>query len=387
MNTKDWLEKDYYKVLGVSKDATQAEIKKAFRKLARENHPDQHPGDKKAETRFKEVSEANAVLSDPETRKKYDQQRSLLGSGMGGFFQRSPGGAGGAGTSYINDLFRNATTSASSMNFGDLLGGLFNSGGAREQRQHRRGADIETSVTVSFEEAIKGTTVGVPKVSQQACTSCRGTGAAAGSNPRVCSRCQGSGFVVNEGGGQFGSTVPCSDCRGRGILVDNPCLACQGSGRARSAQTMQVRVPAGVSDGQRVKIKGKGGSGENGGQPGDLYVTVNVRPHPVFGRKGDDVTVTVPITFGEAVLGAEIEVPTLTGSPVKLKVAAGTPNGRVLRIPGRGIARKNGTQGSQLVTLEIAVPDKVSSKARDKLREFDAEVAQPNPRKHLLGGA
>lgn len=382
MSAKDWLDKDYYKVLGVSKDAKPADIKKAFRKIARENHPDQHPGDQAAEQRFKEASEAHDILSDPDKRKEYDETRSLLGGG--GF--RFPRGGGGAPGASVEDLFRNAGPDGG---LGDLLGNLFGQGAApRRSNRPRRGSDVEGQVEISFEESVDGTTVGVQMVSDEACPACRGTGAKPGSTTRVCPSCQGSGMeAAAAGGGMFMSSQPCHECHGRGVLIDDPCDLCHGSGRARSAKTMQVRIPAGVTSGQRVRIKGKGGAGENGGEPGDLYVGVTVRPHPVFGRTGDNLTVKVPITFPEATLGAEIEVPTLAGPPVRLRIPANTPNGRTFRVRGKGVAKPRGERGDLLATVEITIPATLSDEARAALESYSALAAQPNPRTSLLAEA
>ncbi|MGD7733123.1 molecular chaperone DnaJ [Propionibacteriaceae bacterium G57] len=385
MSTKDWLEKDYYKVLGVSKDARPEDIKKAFRKLARENHPDQNQGDKSAEKRFKEISEANTILSDPAKRKEYDQQRSLFGGG--GFRFPGAGGATGGGSTNVNDLFRHATATGDS-NLGDIFGNLFGTGPAprRNTRSPRRGSDVEGEVTIDFTDAISGATVGVQMISEQACEACRGTGAKAGTMPRVCPTCQGSGMQASQAGGVFSVTEPCKDCRGRGMIVDDPCEVCNGSGRGRSSRTMQVRIPAGVSDKQRIRIKGKGGPGENGGAAGDLYVVVHVRPHKIFGRSGDNLTINVPVTFAEASLGATIEVPTLNGAPVKLKLAAGTPNGRTLRVRGKGSTKADGTKGDLLVTVEVEVPDHLSDEARKALDDYAKAVGESNPRAGLFGG-
>ncbi|HEX8488406.1 MAG TPA: molecular chaperone DnaJ, partial [Propionibacteriaceae bacterium] len=348
MSTKDWVEKDFYKVLGVAKDAKPEDIKKAYRKLARDNHPDQNPGNPEAERRFKEMSEANDVLSDPAKRKEYDEARRLFGGG--GFrFPRSGGQPGG--TSSVDDLFRQA--SSGDGNFSDLFGGLFNGATNRTRsssttRGPRRGSDVEGEVTVDFTDAIEGVTVGMQMVSDAPCEACRGTGAKAGTIPHVCSTCQGSGMQTSTSGGVFAVTEPCVDCRGRGMVVDDPCPVCHGSGRGRSTKTMQVRIPAGVTDNQRIRLKGKGGAGENGGAAGDLYVVVHVKPHSIFGRKGDNLTLTAPVTFTEAALGAEIEVPTLDGAPVRLKIPAGTPNGRTFRVRGKGVTKRDGSKGDLL---------------------------------------
>ena len=378
MSTKDYLEKDYYKVLGVSKDAKPEEIKKAFRKLARQYHPDQNKTNADAEAKFKEISEANSILSDPAKRKEYDEARSLFGGG--GF--RFPG-AGQGGPS-MEDLFRGAGDSG----IGDLFGNLF--GGAtttrRTSRGPRRGADIEGEVTIDFASALAGSTVTMQTTSDAACPTCHGTGARPGSQPRVCPVCQGSGMQTSTSGGVFAVTEPCRECRGRGMIVDDPCATCQGSGRGQSTRTMQVRIPAGVTDGQRIRIKGKGGAGENSGASGDLYVLVHVRPHKVFGRKGDHLTVTVPVTFAEAVLGAEISVPTLDDGPVRLKVPAGTPNGRTFRVRGRGV-KGGATDGDLLVTVEVEVPTHLSEEAKAALAEYQAKAGGGDPRAHLLGGS
>ncbi|PKQ24730.1 MAG: molecular chaperone DnaJ [Actinobacteria bacterium HGW-Actinobacteria-5] len=378
MSTKDYLEKDYYKVLGVSKDAKPEEIKKAFRKLARQYHPDQNKTNADAEAKFKEISEANSILSDPAKRKEYDEARSLFGGG--GF--RFPG-AGQGGPS-MEDLFRGAGDSG----IGDLFGNLF--GGAtttrRTSRGPRRGADIEGEVTIDFASALAGSTVTMQTTSDAACPTCHGTGARPGSQPRVCPVCQGSGMQTSTSGGVFAVTEPCRECRGRGMIVDDPCATCQGSGRGQSTRTMQVRIPAGVTDGQRIRIKGKGGAGENSGASGDLYVLVHVRPHKVFGRKGDHLTVTVPVTFAEAVLGAEISVPTLDDGPVRLKVPAGTPNGRTFRVRGRGV-KGGATDGDLLVTVEVEVPTHLSEEAKAALAHYQAKAGGGDPRAHLLGGS
>jgi molecular chaperone DnaJ len=376
MSAKDWIDKDYYKVLGVSKDAKAADIKKAFRKIARENHPDQHPGDKKAEQRFKEASEAHDILSDPDKRKEYDEARSLLG---GYRFQRS----GSTGGNPMEDLFRGFQTG--STNIGDIFSNLFDtSSRARTTtRAARRGADVEGEVTIGFVEAVDGATVGVQMVSEEPCPTCRGTGAKAGSVPRVCPACQGSG-VQTGAGGSFSLSEPCNECHGRGLVVDDPCPTCHGSGRAKSGKTMQVRIPSGVSDGQRIRIKGKGSPGEGGGAAGDLYVTVHVKPHSVFGRSGANLTVAVPVTYSEATLGAEIEVPTLKGGPVKLRIPPNTPNGRTFRVRGKGVPKANGEHGDLLATVEVTVPKKLSDEALAALDQFKTLAGEANPREKLF---
>src|SRR5262252_926898 len=370
MSTRDFLEKDYYKALGVSKTATADEIKKSYRKLARKYHPDTNKGDPKAEERFKEISEAYNVLSDAKQRKEYDDARSLFGSG--GF--RPPGQGGPGGFQFdLGDLFGGAgdgTTTASGGRLGDLLGGMFGGGGrAGTQTRPRRGTDIETEATLSFNDAIDGTTVSLRLTGEGACPTCHGTGAKSGTVPRVCPTCQGTG----QSSRNLGS-----------FAFSDPCPECSGSGRAMSTRTIQARIPAGVADGQRIRLKGKGAPGERGGPAGDLYVRVHVSPHPIFGRSGDNLTVTVPVTFAEAALGAEIKVPTLLGAPVSIRIPAGTPTGRTFRAPGKGARRKDGTNGALLVTVAVQVPQKLNGAAREALEEFRNATAGEDPRDDLL---
>lgn len=386
--SRDLFEKDLYKVLGVPKDATEAEIKKAYRKLAREFHPDANKGDAKAEERFKEISEANDVLSDPKRRKEYDEGRALFGNGG---FRAGPAGAGGFGFD-LGDLFGGGPGGAPPQGggfgggLGDVFGGLFNRGGATARTQPRRGQDIETEVTLKFTEAVDGATVPLKMTSQAPCKACSGTGDKNGT-PRVCPTCVGTGQVSRGGSGSFSLTDPCTDCKGRGLIAQDPCEVCNGSGRARSARTMQVRIPAGVTDGQRIRLRGKGAPGERGGPAGDLYVTVHVDAHPVFGRKADNLTVTVPVTFVEAALGGEIKVPTLGGPPVTLKLPPGTPNGRTLRARGKGAVRKDGSRGDLLVSIEVAVPAATEGKALDALEAYREATADTDPRAELFQAA
>ncbi|MEU6723017.1 molecular chaperone DnaJ [Nonomuraea wenchangensis] len=385
MSTKDYLEKDYYAVLGVPKTATADEIKKAYRKLARQYHPDSNQGDTAKEAKFKEVSEAYDVLSDTKRRKEYDEARTLFGSGVGG--QRP--GAGGFSFDF-GDLFGGTgqgQQGGAGERLGDLFGGLFNRGGGASTRtttmRPRRGQDIESEVTLSFTEAVEGTTVSLRLTSSAACAACTGTGARAGTTPRVCPTCEGTG-AASRNLGNFAFSEPCRDCKGRGLIVDDPCPVCEGSGRAKSTRTIQARIPAGVADGQRVKLKAKGAPGENGGPAGDLYIQTHVKPHAVFGRSGDNLTVTVPVTFTEAALGAEIKVPILKGMPVTLRIPPGTPNGRTFRVRGRGVARKDGTKGDLLATVEVLVPNTLDDKSRELLSEFQTATAGEDPRADLI---
>ena len=374
MSTKDYLEKDYYKTLGVQKTAKPAEIKKAYRDLARKYHPDANKGNADAEERFKEITEAYNVLSDEKQRKEYDEARSMFRVSAPG---RSGGGFGGFD---LGDLFGGSGETGDRL--GDVLGGIFRGRGTAQSRA-RRGADVETETTLSFGDSIDGVTVSLRLTGEGPCPVCHGTGAKAGTVPRVCPDCQGTGQQSRNLGG-FGLSEPCKTCRGRGLVVDDPCPSCSGSGRAMSSQTIQARIPAGVADGQRIRIPGKGASGEHGGKNGDLYVRVHVKPHPVFGRSGDNLTVTVPVTMPELALGAEIRVPTHRGAAVTVRIPPGTPNGQVFRVPGRGVRRKDGNLGALLATVEVTVPHDLNSKARSALEDLRIATAGADPRAELL---
>ena len=381
MSTKDFLEKDYYKVLGVAKSASADEIKKSYRKLARKYHPDANKGDPKAEERFKEISEAYNVLSDEKRRKEYDDARSLFGGGV-----RMPGSAGGGGYNFdLGDLFGSGAGGGTSTGgrLGDLLGGVFGGGRSTQQQRPRRGADVETETSLSFGDAIEGTTVALQLAGEGPCKACMGTGAKAGTVPRVCPTCEGTG-QASRNLGNFAFSEPCKTCRGRGLVVDDPCPVCTGSGRAMSTRTIQARIPAGVGDGQRIKLKGKGAPGERGGPAGDLYVRVHVTPHPVFGRSGHNLTITVPITLPEAALGAEIKVPTHGGMPVSLRIPPGTPNGRTFRVRGKGVRRQDITYGDLLVTVDVRVPKDVNGEAREALETLKKIAPGEDQRDELL---
>jgi molecular chaperone DnaJ len=384
VSTRDYLEKDYYKVLGVSKDASTSDIKKAYRKLARTYHPDANKGDAASEDRFKEISEAYDVLSDDKRRKEYDEARALFGSG--GF--RLPGsartGPGMGGFNFdLGDLFASGSGGGPG-GLGDMLGGLFGQRRASTtSQQPRRGGDVETEATMSFSDAVEGVTLTLPLTTAEPCGDCAGTGARKGTTPRVCPDCLGTGQTSRNAGG-FGISEPCRACRGRGLIVDDPCPTCGGSGRAKSTRTIQARIPAGVRDGQRVRLKGKGAPGERGGPNGDLYVLAHVRPHPVFGRRDDHLTLTLPVTFVEAALGAEVKVPTLGGAPITLRIPAGTANGRVFRVRGRGGPRRDGSKGDLLVTINVEVPRRVDGPAREALEKFREATAGEDPRAALL---
>jgi len=373
MSPADWATKDFYQVLGVSKNASADEIKKAYRKLARDNHPDSKHGDSASEERFKSISEAYSVLSSPERRKGYDEQRSLFGSG--GFRPPRPG----QGRDF-SDLFGGGDGGG----FSDVFGGLFNNARTSRSVQPRRGQDVESETSLTFEQALEGITVSLQLSSDTACANCSGTGAKAGTMPRVCATCEGSGMQTSSQGGVFAMTEPCRQCLGRGLVVEHPCQVCRGSGRGISTRTIQARIPAGVRDGQRIRLRGKGAPGERGGPPGDLYVTVHVPPHPLFGRSNDNLTLTVPVRFDEATLGAEIKVPTVTGQMVTLKIPPGTPNGRTFRVKGKGATRRDGTKGDLLVTVELQTPTQLDDAARSAIEALRSASAHHDPRAELL---
>ncbi len=373
MSARDFVEKDYYAALGVPKDADAAAIKRAYRKLARDLHPDTNPG---GEDRFKEVSEAYDVLSDTTKRREYDEARSLFGSGG----MRSGGYAGGGVPGFdLGDLLSRAGTQSGGL--GDVFGGLFGGGraGGTAGRAPRRGADVEADVTLGFVDALRGATVPLRLTTTGTCTTCGGSGAAPGTSPKTCTTCSGAGVTSRSQGG-FAFSEPCRACRGSGRTIDEPCPGCRGEGRAVSGKTLNVRIPAGVSDGQKVRLAGRGTDGERGGPSGDLLVNVHVTPHPFLGRKDDHLTITVPVTFAEAVLGAQVSVPTLDG-PVTVKIPPGTSSGRTLRVRGRGVPGR----GDLLVTVEVAVPQRISSEARSHLEQF-AAASPDDPRAHLAEG-
>jgi molecular chaperone DnaJ len=378
----DWASKDYYAVLGVDKKATQTDIKKAYRKLARANHPDSNPGDTAKHEKFKAVAEAYDVIGDDEKRKKYDEVQRLYGGGgfRGGFPGGSSGGGDGAGFD-LSDLLRDRAGG-----FGDLFGDIFGSrgGGARSKSRPVRGADVESSATIGFTDALAGVTIGLRLTSDAACPDCHGTGGKPGTQPKICPECEGAGFLVNSSGGGFSINETCPRCGGRQLIYEEACPTCRGSGRGTSSRTIQARIPAGVKDGQRIRLRGKGGAGESGGGNGDLFVTVKVTPHRLFGRKADNLTLDVPVSFDELALGAEIKIPTLGGSAVTLKVPAGTPNGRTFRVRGRGAIKKDGTKGDLLATVQVQVPARLNNAAREAIAGYRAAGVDANLRANLF---
>jgi len=372
---REWFEKDYYQVLGVPKNSTAAEIKKAYRKLARKHHPDANPGNAQAEERFKEISAAHEVLGDEDKRKQYDQVRDMAASGFGAGGGGFPGGGfPGGGRVRVEDM-----SGFDVGDLGDLFGGLFGGGRGRARTQPSRGADLETEVTVSFDDAMQGTTVPVRITGPAPCETCHGSGAAPGTNPVACPQCGGLGQVaVNQGLFQMSQTCP--RCHGSGRIVERPCGTCGGTGSRRRTRSLQVRVPAGVRDGARIRLAGRGEPGPAGGHPGDLFVKVRVRSHAYFGRKGSDLTIELPVTYAEAALGANVEVPTLNG-PVTMKVPSGTPNGKTFRLKGKGAPKRGGT-GDLLVTVHVEVPQKLSKAEKELLKQL-SDVEKESPRRRL----
>lgn len=376
MVQREWVEKDFYKVLGVSPDASEDEIKRVARKLLADNHPDRNPGDAQADEKYKAVGEARDVLTDKEKRREYDETRRLFAGGGrrrfggGGNF----GGFGGAGTDGVefnlNDLF-DAAGESGGANIGDLFGGLFGRGAAPPRASRpRRGNDMETEIQLDFREAAQGVQTPLRLTSPAPCTTCHGSGARPGTSPKVCRTCNGSG-AVSRNQGAFGFSEPCTECRGSGSIIEHPCQDCKGTGVATRTRTINVRIPAGVEDGQRIRLAGQGEAGLRGAPSGDLYVTVHVRSDKVFGRDGNDLTVTMPVSFAELALGTTLTVPTLEGT-VNVRVPQGTTDGRILRVRGRGVPKRGGGNGDLLVTVKVAVPPNLEGSAKEALEAYAA---------------
>lgn len=368
MSQHDWLEQDFYKVLGVDSDASEKEITKAYRSLARQYHPDANPGDAKAEERFKEISAAYDVIGDEARRKEYDDIRRL--GPVGGAFGGRGGGFSGAGGGGFN---------FDGVDLGDLLGGMFGNRGGRSGGAAGpvKGDDLEARLHLSFDDAVAGVTTSVHVTSDAACSTCKGSGARPGTQPSACSRCGGRG-VLDDNQGLFSFSQPCPQCGGRGRVVTDPCSSCRGNGLERRPRQVKVRVPAGVKDGQKIRLKGRGGPGRNGGPHGDLFVVIDVAEHELFGRKGDHLTIDIPITFPEAALGAKVGVPTMDGATVTLKVPPGTPSGKTFRVKGRGVASSSGT-GDLLVTVVVEIPTKLSEEARAAVESLADALDTPSP--------
>jgi molecular chaperone DnaJ len=363
--------KSLYEVLGVPKNASQDEIRKAYRKLVRQHHPDRNPGDASAEERFKEVQGAYDILSEPEKRKQYD----TFGADGRGRFRPGPGGPGGA------------TFDFGDVDLGDLFGGLFGrgrgGGGRQQQERGRRGNDVEASVSLSFDDSLRGVEVVIPVELETACRECGGSGARPGTAPTICPECKGRG-VTSESQGLFALSQPCPRCRGNGTVIEQPCPRCKGSGRERRTKRYSVKIPAGVKDGTRIRLKGKGEAGYGGAEAGDLYVVTHVAPSKLYERRGDaDLVIEVPVTYPEAALGATVEVPTPEG-PVSLKIPPGSEDGKLLRIRGRGAPKLSGSgKGDLLARVRVTVPKKLSKKEREALEELK-KASGENPRERLF---
>ncbi|HKA26370.1 MAG TPA: molecular chaperone DnaJ [Gaiellaceae bacterium] len=362
--------KNPYEILGVSKTATADEIKKAYRKLAREYHPDRNPGDDSAEERFKEVQGAYDLLSDPEKRKQYDTFGSA--NGRGGF----QGGNVNFGDFNVEDFG----------DLGDFFGGLFGGRGGRagagRTSRAQRGNDVEVQVNLSFDDSLKGVETKIPVTLETACSECHGSGAKPGTAPKICPECHGRG-VVAESQGFFALSQPCPRCHGNGTVIEDPCPRCGGSGRERRTKRYTVKIPAGVKDGTRIRLKGKGEAGFSGGEAGDLYVVTRVQPSKLYERRGDDLVVEVPITFSEAALGATVEVPTPDGT-VSVKVKPGTQDGTLLRVKGKGAPKLKGSgRGDLLARVKVEVPKKLKKRERELLEELQKQP-HDDPREALF---
>ena len=355
---REWFEKDFYAILGVPKTAPAADIKKAYRKLAQQYHPDNNPGNTEAEDKFKEISHAYSVLSNKETRKQYDQAKELYASG-GGFGPGRGGPGGGYQAQDLGDLLGGFG------GLGDLFGGRVRRGAGPIQGEH-----LYSTVNLAFTEAIAGTTTTVAVEGPSVCRTCAGSGAEPGSTMQTCPRCGGSGSIAL-GQGMFSISQACDQCHGTGRTVSQPCHACGGRGTENRVRSIKVRIPAGIKNNATIRVPGKGSPGRNGGPAGDLHVRVHVGRHPLFTRRKNDLRITVPVTFTEAALGAKITVPTLDGR-VTLRIPPGSDSGRTFRIKGKGVASSRNGVGDLLATIEVAVPDEVDDETRRLLEELKA---------------
>jgi molecular chaperone DnaJ len=372
---REWFEKDYYAVLGVSSTASDKDISTAYKKLAKKFHPDANQGNAEAEEKFKEISAAYDVLGDQTKRGEYDEVRRMVASGVGpnGFSGFGPGDFGAGGQTF--------TFGDDGAGLGDIFGNLF--GGGRRSRRRatgpQRGQDLETELHLSFDDAVEGVTSTVRFRADATCSTCSGSGAAPGSMPETCPQCHGAGSIADNQG-PFSFSQVCPTCGGRGQVIPNPCPTCSGRGVEMRAREVKVRIPAGVADGQRIRVKGRGAAGANGGPPGDLYVIVHVRGHALFGRSGNDLTLQLPVTFPEAALGADVKVPTLDGQ-VTVRIPPGTPSGKVLRVRGRGVQAdgKGSTKGDLLVTVDVQIPINVNGDQRDAIEAL-GKVLDEDPR-------
>ena len=371
--------RDYYEVLGIGKNATDAEIKSAYRKLAKKYHPDLNPGNKEAEEKFKEVNEANDVLSDPQKRQRYDQfgfagvdpnYAAANGGGAGGF-------GGGFGGVDLGDIFGDIFGGG----FGGGFGGFGGGSSTRTANVPRKGHDIQASVILTFEEAAHGCSKKITINRQDTCPDCGGTGAAKGTSPETCPDCGGRGYVVTQQRTPFGvmqSQQPCSHCGGRGTIIRNPCKTCRGTGKTAARKSLEINIPAGIDDDQNIALRGQGDAGSNGGPAGDVIVHVTVKADPMFERDGYDVTIHVPITFSQAVLGDDVEVPTVDGRIVQ-HIPEGTQSGTKFRLRGQGIQYLNGRgRGDQYVIVDVEIPKKVTCAQREALKAFEDSMKEDN---------
>jgi molecular chaperone DnaJ len=374
---REWFEKDFYKTLGVEQSSTAKEITKAYRKLARDLHPDKNPGNDVAEEKFKEVAAAYDVLGDDAKRKEYDEVRSM--GPMGGMGGRGGGPGAGGFTFNVDDMGGGGV--------GDLFGNMFGRGGQGRGRGGtssgvgpRRGADITAQLTVEFKDSVSGITTTLYLTTDAQCSTCDGSGAKPGTSPTMCSACGGRG-VVDDNQGMFSFSTPCRVCGGQGVRIEDPCPTCSGSGVEKRQREVKTRIPAGVKDGQTIRLKGRGGPGRNSGPAGDLLVELRVMPHPLFGRSGDNLTVTVPITYSEAALGGDIDVSTLDGTRVTLRLRSGTQTGSRHRVKGKGIEGKHNT-GDLIVTVNVEVPSDLTDEQREAIEQLAAATTL-NPRSSL----
>lgn len=371
--------RDYYEVLGIGKNATDAEIKSAYRKLAKKYHPDLNPGNKEAEEKFKEVNEANDVLSDPQKRQRYDQfgfagvdpnYAAANGGGAGGF-------GGGFGGVDLGDIFGDIFGGG----FGGGFGGFGGGSSTHTANVPRKGHDIQASVILTFEEAAHGCSKKITINRQDTCPDCGGTGAAKGTSPETCPDCGGRGYVVTQQRTPFGvmqSQQPCNHCGGRGTIIRNPCKTCRGTGKTAARKSLEINIPAGIDDDQNIALRGQGDAGSNGGPAGDVIVHVTVKADPMFERDGYDVTIHVPITFSQAVLGDDVEVPTVDGRIVQ-HIPEGTQSGTKFRLRGQGIQYLNGRgRGDQYVIVDVEIPKKVTRAQREALKAFEDSMKEDN---------
>ncbi len=374
---REWFEKDYYATLGVTQRSTDKEITKAYRKLARQFHPDANPNNASAEEKFKDIAGAYDVLGDEAKRKEYDEVRRLGPNAYG-----APGGRGGGPSSSRFDTGNMADGGIS-----DLLGQMFGGrgrGGQSRQNGPQRGADLEASLTIGFADAVNGLTTTLHLTSEAQCSTCSGSGARVGTSAQRCSQCKGRG-VVDDNQGMFAFPTPCQRCNGRGNIIEHPCSTCRGSGAEMRPRDVNVRIPSGVSDGQRIRLKGRGAPGRNGGPHGDLFVICQVAPHHFFGREGAHLTIRLPITFSEAAIGADIDVPTLGGETVKLRLKAGTQSGSRHRVKGKGITVGK-TIGDLIVTVDVAVPSEMTKEQKKAIEEMSQSFTK-SPRENLLNNS